>query len=185
MADHAQSPRSSIPAPQPANTQLAALSGGARSRNLQDDLTKTAGTFNLDTGAYILMGSAADRSSYESDRFHHGLLTYALLRGMKGDAILDDTRLAAVHWFKTAADAVEHKYAPMIGKEQKPELSVGCAQGGVPVGFLPPQIRDRIQLKDPASLRPGAVRPVKRSVDVRSSDSFRTPRPVGRRTSRL
>jgi WD40 repeat protein len=130
-----------------ANVQLAMLSTKARS--VQDDLHKAVDNWNLDTGTYILMGSARDRASYESDRFHHGLLTYALLRGMKGDALLDGSRLEAARWFETAIPAVE-KYAAMIGREQKPVKGVPSAAGGVPVGFFPTAVRDRIVVTDPA-----------------------------------
>jgi hypothetical protein len=34
------------------------------------------------TGTLILMGSAADRVSYEASKYGQGLLTYALLDGM-------------------------------------------------------------------------------------------------------
>src|SRR5262249_14881318 len=106
--------------------------------------------WNIDTGTYILMGSATDRSSYESDRFRHGLLTYALLHSMKGDALLDDARLEAAHWFETAIPAVE-KYAAMIGREQTPRKAVPNAAGGVPIGFLPEKVRNQIELPEPAA----------------------------------
>jgi hypothetical protein len=91
-----------------ANTQLAALS--TRSRSAADDLKKAVDNWNLDTGTYILMGSATDRSSYESDRFRHGFLTYALLHGMKGEALLDNSRLEAAHWFEPQSQP--WKYTP-------------------------------------------------------------------------
>ncbi|MGH9883231.1 MAG: caspase family protein, partial [Pyrinomonadaceae bacterium] len=42
------------------------------------------------TGSHILMGSAADAVSYEASRYGQGLLTYALLKGMKGPALRND-----------------------------------------------------------------------------------------------
>src|SRR5205085_624674 len=42
------------------------------------------------TGFLVLMGCAADAVSYEATRFGQGLLTYALLQGMKGAALRDD-----------------------------------------------------------------------------------------------
>ncbi len=131
-----------------ANLQLAALSG--RARSAADDLKKAVDNFNLDTGTYILMGSATDRASYESDRFQHGLLTYALLRGIKGDALVDGTRLEAGHWFETTIPAVE-KYAAMIGRDQRPQEAVPAALGGISLGFFPEALRSQIQLGDPGA----------------------------------
>jgi WD40 repeat protein len=128
-----------------ANTQLARLTD--RSRSVSDDLKKAVDNWNLDTGTYILMGSATDRSSYESDRFRHGLLTYALLHGMKGDALLDGERLEAAHWFETAIPAVQ-KYAAMIGRDQRPQEAVPTAVGGVPIGFFTESVRAQIALPD-------------------------------------
>ena len=42
------------------------------------------------TGSHILMGSAADAVSYEASQYGQGLLTYALLKGMKGPALNND-----------------------------------------------------------------------------------------------
>ncbi len=131
-----------------ANAQLAALSG--RARSAADDLKKAVDNFNLDTGTYILMGSANDRASYESDRFQHGLLTYALLRGIKGEALLDGTRLEAAHWFETTIAEVE-KYAAMIGRDQKPQKAVPTALGGIALGFFPEALRSEIQLGEPGA----------------------------------
>jgi hypothetical protein len=131
-----------------ASTQLTALS--SRARSLADDLKKAVDNWNLDTGTYILLGSASDRASYESDRFRHGLLTYALLHGMKGDALLDGIRLEAAHWIDTTIPAVE-KYAQMIGRDQKPQKAVPSAAGGIPVGFLPETVRDQIVLAEPGA----------------------------------
>lgn len=39
---------------------------------------------------YILAGSAADKPSYEASRYSQGLLTYALLKGLKGAALVQD-----------------------------------------------------------------------------------------------
>jgi WD40 repeat protein len=39
---------------------------------------------------YILAGSAADKPSYEASRYGQGLLTYAMLKGLKGAALVQD-----------------------------------------------------------------------------------------------
>ena len=45
------------------------------------------------TGTIILMGFAADKVSYEASKFGQGLLTYALLEGMKGRSIEEGSKL--------------------------------------------------------------------------------------------
>jgi len=129
-----------------AGEQLALL---AKARDIRDDLKKAVDEYNQDTGTFILMGSAQDRSSYESDRFGHGLLTYALLRGMRGDALLDGNRLETAHWFDVTVPAVA-QYAKLIGREQEPQKAVPSSVGGLPVGFLPENVRAQITLREPA-----------------------------------
>ena len=61
------------------------------------------------TGTFILMGSAADQVSYEASRYGEGLLTYALLEGMRGAALKDATRLNVSEWFRQASERVPEK----------------------------------------------------------------------------
>jgi hypothetical protein len=59
------------------------------------------------TGSYILMGSAADAVSYEASQYGQGLLTYALLKGMKGAALRNDEFVDVSKLFQYAREEVE------------------------------------------------------------------------------
>jgi len=71
------------------------------------------------TGFYVLAGAAADRVSYETSRFGQGLLTRALLTGMKGAALRDGEFVDVAHLFQYARDEVP-KLAREIGGIQAP-----------------------------------------------------------------
>jgi hypothetical protein len=71
------------------------------------------------TGSYILMGSASDAVSYEASRYGQGLLTYALLKGMKGAALSNDEFIDVAKLFQYAREEVE-QLARNIGGIQRP-----------------------------------------------------------------
>jgi len=73
------------------------------------------------TGVHILAGAAADRVSYEATQFGQGLLTYALLTGMKGAALKDEI-VDVQRLFQYTRDEVP-KLARQIGGIQEPRLS--------------------------------------------------------------
>lgn len=128
-------------------TVLARLS--VQEKNAEDDLRKAVDLWNQDTGTYILLGSASYESGYESDRFKHGILTYALLHGLKkGDALIDGDRLDAAHWFESTIPSVE-RFAKMIGVEQHPVKAIPEAHGGLPLGLLVHSLREQISLPEP------------------------------------
>lgn len=72
-------------------------------------------------GVHILAGAAADKVSYEASRYGQGLLTYALLEGMKG-AKLVNGNVDVQQLFQHARDRVP-LLARQIGGIQKPRLS--------------------------------------------------------------
>src|SRR5947207_10293078 len=71
------------------------------------------------TGSYILMGSAADAVSYEASQYGQGLLTYALLKGLKGAALNNDEFIDISKLFHYAQDEVK-QLAENIGGIQRP-----------------------------------------------------------------
>ncbi len=71
------------------------------------------------TGSYILMGSTADAVSYEASQYGQGLLTYALLKGMKGPALRNDEFVDVSKLFQFAREEVE-QLAQNVGGIQKP-----------------------------------------------------------------
>jgi hypothetical protein len=96
------------------------------------------------TGTIILMGSAADKVSYEASKYGQGLLTYALLEGMKGRSIEDGSRLNVSHWFQNASEDVT-QLAQSIGGIQKPVIAAPSGTG-FPVALLDPADQARIPL---------------------------------------
>ena len=73
------------------------------------------------TGVHILAGAAADKVSFEATQFGQGLLTYALLTGMKGAALKDEI-IDVQKLFQYTRDEVP-KLARQIGGIQEPRLS--------------------------------------------------------------
>jgi len=78
----------------------------------------------VDDGYHFLMGSAADRVSYEASRYGQGLLTYALLFGMQGAAQGADGTIDVQALFRAAEEQVP-RLAEGIGGIQKPEIRSG------------------------------------------------------------
>jgi hypothetical protein len=74
------------------------------------------------TGFYVLAGAAADRVSYETTRFGQGLLTRALLEGMKGAALRDGEFVDVARLFQFTRDEVP-KLAQEIGGIQAPQVA--------------------------------------------------------------
>src|SRR5262249_49658780 len=101
------------------------------------------------TGFYVLMGSAADAPSYEATQFGQGLLTYALLRGMKGAALRDGQFVDVATLFQRVADDVP-ELAKDIGGIQQPRIAM---PGGASfdIGQLSTEDRQAIPL---ATARP-------------------------------
>ncbi|MEI6521114.1 MAG: caspase family protein [bacterium] len=74
-------------------------------------------------GLYILMGCAADSRSYETSKYGQGLLTYALLQGIKGAALEKNNVVDVAKLFNYASERVP-ELAVEIGGIQKPLISV-------------------------------------------------------------
>jgi hypothetical protein len=104
------------------------------------------------TGTIILMGSAADKVSYEASKYGQGLLTYALLEGMRGRSIDEGSRLNVSRWFQNASEDVP-QLAQSIGGIQKPVIAAPSGVG-FPVALLSPADQARIPL---AAIKPELV----------------------------
>ncbi len=74
------------------------------------------------TGFHVLMGSAADAVSYEATQYAQGLLTYALLQGMRGAALREEEFVDVSSLFHYAADTVP-VLANTIGGIQRPQIA--------------------------------------------------------------
>ncbi len=100
--------------------------GAARSKLVEtrvvtSDQIRAIETLKDRTGFHILMGSAADAVSYEASLYGQGLLTWALLEGMRGAALQQD-QVDVSRLFQHAATEVP-ALAQNIGGVQTPIVS--------------------------------------------------------------
>lgn len=111
------------------------------------------------TGFQVLMGCAADKVSYEATQFEQGLLTHALLKGMRGAALDRDEYVDVSKLFQYAADEVE-SLAKYIGGIQKPIIAAPRGTS-FPVGRLTNADKTAIPLAipKPLLLRPLLLNP--------------------------
>jgi WD40 repeat protein/uncharacterized caspase-like protein len=96
------------------------------------------------TGFHVLMGSAADAVSYETNQFEQGLLTYALLQGLRGAALREGEYMDVSRLFQFAADQVP-RLAQNIGGVQKPVIAAPRGTS-FDFGLLKKEDRDAIPL---------------------------------------
>ncbi|RCR67286.1 caspase family protein [Larkinella punicea] len=111
-------------------------------------------------GLYVLAGSAADAVSYEANLYGQGLVTYALLQGIKGAALRRDGEefLDVVTWFTHVENQVPI-LAKGVGGIQKPFYRKGSHWGGsVPgqasegsfdIGKVTESVKTRIHIAEP------------------------------------
>jgi len=105
-------------------------------------------------GSHVLMGSAADAVSYEASQYGQGVLTYALLQGMKGEALREGEFVDVSQLFQYARDTVP-QLARNIGGIQKPKYYAPEAES-FDVGQLMNEDKEKIVL---AKLKPLILRP--------------------------
>jgi hypothetical protein len=115
------------------------------------------------TGSYILMGSAADAVSYEASQYGQGLLTYALLKGMKGAALNNDEFVDVSKLFQYAREEVE-QLAKNVGGIQRP-IIFAPKDDSFEVGQLKTEDKEKIALASP---KPIILRP--RFLDAQTDD---------------
>ncbi|MEM7104465.1 MAG: caspase family protein [Bacteroidota bacterium] len=106
------------------------------------------------TGMFVLAGSSADKVSYEASRYGHGLLTYSLLWGMKGEALKTDSPTPTVdvmELFQYSRDKVP-ELAAEIGQEQIPVLSFPHGGESFALGIASDDSRQKIMLAQPRTV---------------------------------
>ncbi|NVN99080.1 MAG: caspase family protein, partial [Geobacteraceae bacterium] len=91
-------------------------------REFSFDQTRSLERLKDRTGFHILMGAAANKQSLEASRFGQGLLTYALLQGVKGAALRNDQSVDVQKIFQYAVDEVP-KLAGSVGGIQRPQIA--------------------------------------------------------------
>ena len=124
-----------------------ALSKLTTQREIPPDQRRAIEMLKDSTGTYILMGAAADAVSYEASKYGEGLLTYALLEGMRNGPFDDGSRLGVGEWFAHASERVPD-LAVSIGGIQKPEIAAPKGKG-FPVVLLTVEDRAKIPLALP------------------------------------
>jgi hypothetical protein len=124
-------------------------------RGIPSDQIRAIERLQSRTGFQVLMGSAADRLSYEATQFGSGLLTQALMQGLQGPALRDGEYVDVSRLFQYAADEVP-VLARSLGGVQQP---IVAAPGGLSfdIGRLTPEDRAAITLP---LARPMLLRPV-------------------------
>ncbi|WP_077920334.1 cytochrome D1 domain-containing protein [Spirosoma sp. 209] len=112
------------------------------------------------TNMYVLAGSAADAVSYEASVYGQGLLTYALLQGMRGASLRQegvDKFLDVEGWLGHAVKVVP-QLARGLGGIQKPffrpknldnSVNRGKVSATFDVGKVTPAVQGQIQLANP------------------------------------
>ncbi|GAB4038380.1 caspase family protein [Spirosoma gilvum] len=103
------------------------------------------------TGFYVLAGSAADASSYEANVYGQGLLTYALLQGMRGAALRREGTDEFVDVEKWLGYAVEQVpvLAKGIGGIQQPFYRGTQNQRSFDVGRVTEGVKAKIHIAEP------------------------------------
>lgn len=122
----------------------------------RDDVSKTMDSEEVKayermkdrTGIFLLAGSAADAVSYETTLYGQGLLTYALLFGMKGAALRDGEYIDVLDLFQFAAKKVP-QLAADIGGIQRPEVRVPNEVESFNIGKMTEADKKRIKLLSP------------------------------------
>ena len=128
---------------------------GGEKRELSGDQVRALALLKDATGSFILMGSAADKVSYEASKYGQGLLTYALLQGMRGEAPFEGGQLRVAEWFGYAVNKVQ-ELAQDIGSEQQPRLSAPSGND-FPVALLTDEDKGAIPLAQP---KPQVLQPI-------------------------
>lgn len=99
------------------------------------------------TGMFVLSGCAADAVSYESSVFGQGVLTYAILEGMRGAALQVEGEIDVQTVMTYARERVP-ELARDLGAIQEPQC-LFASGGSFPVGILSDNDRASIPLLKP------------------------------------
>ncbi len=104
------------------------------------------------TGMWVLAGSADSKESFENYALGQGILTYSLLKGIKGAALRSDDEQPKIDVQQLLGFAMSEvpKLAKRAGREQEPVLSIPKDGGSTfSLGLADDDIRKQIQLPDP------------------------------------
>lgn len=138
-------------------------------RNLPGSHTIALERLKDRTGFHILAGAAADRVSYEASRYGQGLLTYALLSGLRGAALREGEFADISTLFQYAVDEVP-KLAKSIGGVQRP-LVASPRGSSFDIGRLTAEDKMQVPL---AQIRPLILRAEIQSEDFKDTLRLQT-----------
>ena len=124
-------------------------------RDISSDQIRALDRMKDRTGFHVLMGSAADRVSYEATQYEQGLLTYALLEGMRGAALREQEFVDVSTLFNHAVEEVP-RLAKNIGGIQSPRIAAPKGTS-FDIGQLLAEDRQKIPL---AQAKPFLLPPV-------------------------
>jgi uncharacterized caspase-like protein len=116
----------------------------AMARNLPGDQIRALDRLKDRTGFFVLMGAAASKAGYETSSYGQGLLTYSLLKGIKGAALRDEKFVDVARLFTYAQDEAP-RLAESSGTAQQPHFM--AKQGATfDIGMMLPADREQIKL---------------------------------------
>lgn len=124
-------------------------------RNISSSQIRAIERLKDRTGFHILMGCTADAVSYEASHYGQGLLTYALLQGMRGAALREDEYVDVSRLFQYAADQVP-ELARNIGGIQRPQIAAPKG-ASFDIGQLTEEDKPKVPL---AMIMPLILRPL-------------------------
>jgi WD40 repeat protein len=124
-------------------------------RDIPADQVRALDRLKDRTGFHVLMGAAADKPSYEASEYDQGLLTYALLLGMRGASLRNGEFMDVSQWFQYATDEVP-ELSKNIGGIQKPIVAAPSGTS-FDVGEVDDSVKASIHL---ASAKPFLLRPL-------------------------
>lgn len=108
------------------------------------------------TGTFVLMGSAANAVSYEANSYNQGLLTFALLEGMKGFALQKATENIDIRLLFDYAEKRVPELAKAVSLEQRPVIKQPSGNTFV-IGQITDAEKKNIKLPQP---KPMLLRPL-------------------------
>jgi len=119
-------------------------------RSLSSNQVRAIDRLRDRTGFHVLMGCAADRVSYEASQYSQGLLTYAILQGLRGPALREGEFVDVSPLFQYAADRVPF-LAGEIGGIQRPQI-MAPRGASFDIGQLLEADRQKLPKADPKPL---------------------------------
>jgi len=137
-----------------------------KDKDLSGDQIRAMDFLKDKTGTFVLMGSAANRPSYEAGRYGQGLLTYSLLEGIKGSALQKATEYIDVRILLDYAE----KRVPELGKDlqldQRPIIKQPSGTTFV-IGQMTDAEKQKINLPSP---KPMLLRPLLTNPEMGDDD---------------